>query len=180
MHSWTPCSVSLICLGTLNANITSLITVVLLFSLLSCVWLCCNPMDYSPLGYSVHGISQARILEWVAISICRGSSQPRDQNCISCIKGTLFTTVVQSLSPVQLFVTPGFSILHYPPEFAQTHVHWVDDTIQPPHPLFPPSPTFYLSQHQGLFQWVTSLHQASKILAHHSSSFQWGFRVDFL
>ena len=38
----------------------------------------CNPMDYSPLGSSVHGISQARMLEWVAISFPRGSSQPRD------------------------------------------------------------------------------------------------------
>ena len=64
-------------------------------------------MDYSLPGCSVHGISQARILEWVAISFCRGSSQLRDQNCMSCITGTLFTTVaVQSLSPVQLFVTP--------------------------------------------------------------------------
>ena len=48
----------------------------------------CNPMDYSPPGFCVHGISQARILEWVAISSSRASSCPRDQNCIfyaSCI-----------------------------------------------------------------------------------------------
>ena len=49
---------------------------------LSCVWLFCNPMDYSPSGSSVHGISQARILEWVAISFSKGSSQPRDQTCV--------------------------------------------------------------------------------------------------
>ena len=42
-----------------------------------------NPMDYSPPGFSVHGILQARILEWVAISSSRGSSQPRDQSCVS-------------------------------------------------------------------------------------------------
>ena len=42
----------------------------------------CDPMDYSPPGYSVHGISQTRILEWVAISFSRGSSQPGDRNCI--------------------------------------------------------------------------------------------------
>ena len=49
--------------------------------------------------------------------------------------------------------TPGFPVLHYQPEFAQTHVHRVDDTIQPSHPLLPPSPpAFNLSQHQGLFQ----------------------------
>ena len=45
----------------------------------------CDPMDYSPAGSSVHGISQAGILEWVAISCSRGSSQPRDQTCISRI-----------------------------------------------------------------------------------------------
>ena len=43
----------------------------------------CNPMNCSPPGSSVHGISQARILEWVAILFSRGSSQPRDWNCVS-------------------------------------------------------------------------------------------------
>ena len=45
----------------------------------------CDPMDCSPPGSSVHGISQARILEWIVISFSRGSSQPRDQTLISCI-----------------------------------------------------------------------------------------------
>ena len=49
--------------------------------------------------------------------------------------------------------TPGFPVLHYFPEFAQTYVHRVSDVIQPSHPLSPPSPlAFNLSQHQGLFQ----------------------------
>ena len=48
-------------------------------------------MDCSPPGFSVHGISQARILEWVAMSFSRGSSQPRDRICISCIsRGILY------------------------------------------------------------------------------------------
>ena len=52
--------------------------------------------------------------------------------------------------------TPGFPVLHLS-EFAQTHVHWVDDAKQPCHPLLPPSPpALNLSQHQGLFQWVNS------------------------
>ena len=50
----------------------------------SCLTLC-DPMDCSPPGSSVHGILQARILEWVAISLSRESSWPRDQTCISCI-----------------------------------------------------------------------------------------------
>ena len=53
---------------------------------LSCVWLFVTP------GSSVHGISQARILEWVAISFSRRSSPPRDQTCISCLADRLFTT----------------------------------------------------------------------------------------
>ena len=51
----------------------------------------CDPMDYNPQGSSVHGISQARILEWVAISSSRGSSWPRDQARVSCIAGKFFT-----------------------------------------------------------------------------------------
>ena len=47
----------------------------------------CNSMNYSPPGFPVHGILQARILEWVAISSSRGSSQPRDQTQVSCIAG---------------------------------------------------------------------------------------------
>ena len=46
----------------------------------------------------------------------------------------------------------GFPVLHYLPEFVQTHVHWVSEAIQPSHPLSPPSPALNLSQHQGLFQ----------------------------
>ena len=59
-------------------------------------WLFCDPMDYSPPGSSVHGISQARILEWVAISSSRVLSWPRDWTYISCAAGTLFTAVVIS------------------------------------------------------------------------------------
>ena len=50
--------------------------------------------------------------------------------------------------------TPGLPVHHQLPEFNQTHVHWVGDAIQPSHPLLSPSsPTFNLSQHQGIFQW---------------------------
>ena len=76
--------------------------------------------------------------------------------------------VVQSLSHVWLCdptdcSTPGFPVLHHLLEFAHTHVHWVGDVIQPPHPLLPPSlPAFNLSQHQGLFKWVSSSHLVAK------------------
>ena len=55
---------------------------------------------------------------------------------------------------------PGFPVLHYLLEFTQTHVHWVSDAIQPSNPLSPTSPpAVNLFHHQGLFQWVGSLHQ---------------------
>ena len=61
--------------------------------------------------------------------------------------------------------TSGFPVLHHLLEFAQTHVSWISDAIQPSHPLSPPSPpSLSLSQHQGLFQWVSSLHQVTKVL----------------
>ena len=67
--------------------------------------------------------------------------------------------------------TSDFPVLHYLPEVAQTHVHWVSDSIQPSHPLSPPSPTaFSLSHHQGLFQWVDSASGGQSITASGSAS----------
>ena len=79
--------------------------------------------------------------------------------------------------------TPGFTVLRYLPEFAQTHVHWVSDAIQPSHPMSPPSPlALNLSQHQGLFQVVGSSHQMAEVLELQlqHQPFQWIFRIDFL
>ena len=79
--------------------------------------------------------------------------------------------------------TPGLPVHHQLPEFTQTHVHWVGDAIQPSHPLSSPSPAaFNRSQHQGLFQWVSSSHQVVKVpqLQLQHQSFQWIFRTDFL
>ena len=65
--------------------------------------------------------------------------------------------------------TPGLPVHHHTPELAQTHIHGVCDAIQPSHPLSSPSPpTFNLSQHQGLFQWLSSSCQVAKILEVHS------------
>ena len=61
--------------------------------------------------------------------------------------------------------TPGFPVHHQLPELTQTHVHWIDEAIQPSHPLSAPCPpVFNLCQHQGLFQWVSSSHQVAKVL----------------
>ena len=77
----------------------------------------------------------------------------------------------------------GFPVYHQFLEFTQTHMHWVGDAIQPSHPLSSPSPpALNLSQHKGLFQWVSSSHQVARVLEfqHQHQSFQWIFRTDFL
>ena len=81
---------------------------------------------------------------------------------------------VQSLSPTLCdsmdCSTPAFTVHHQLLELAQIHVHRVSDAIQPSHPLLSHSlPAFNLSQHQGLFQWVSSLHQVAKVLEFHFS-----------
>ena len=77
---------------------------------------------------------------------------------------------------------PGLPAYHQLPKSTQTHVHWVGDAIHPSHLSFPPPPAFYLSQYQGLFKWVSSLHQVAKVLEFQlqHQSFQWTFRTDFL
>ena len=77
--------------------------------------------------------------------------------------------------------TPGFPVPQHLLEFAQIHVHWISDAVQPSHPLSPStSSTFNFSHHQGLFQWFGSFHQVAKVLELQHQSFQWLFRVDFL
>ena len=77
----------------------------------------------------------------------------------------------------------GLPVLHYLLEATQTHVHWVGDAIQPSHPLLSSSPpAFNFPQHQGLFQWLGSLHEVAKVLelqVQHQS-FQRILRIDFL
>ena len=78
---------------------------------------------------------------------------------------------------------PGFPVLYYLLEFAQTRATWVNDAIPPSHPLSPPSPpALNLSQNQDLFQWVGFSHQVAKVLElqFQHQSFWWIFRVDFL
>ena len=81
------CSFKLLNLGIVFNAATDVVV-----QALSCVCLFCDPMDCSPPGSSVHGIFQARIRKWVAISLSRASSWPRDQIPISCVVGRFFTT----------------------------------------------------------------------------------------
>ena len=74
---------------------------------------------------------------------------------------------------------PGFSVHQQLLELTQTHVYQVSYAIQPSHPLASPSPAFNLSQHPGLFQWVSSSHQVAKVLELQlqHQSFQWSFSL---
>ena len=79
--------------------------------------------------------------------------------------------------------TPSLPVYHQLQEFTWTHVHWIGDAIQPSQPLSSHSPpALNLSQHQGLFKWVSSSHQVAKVLEFQlqDHSFQWIFRTDLL
>ena len=99
-----------------------------------------NPMECSLPGSSAHGISQARVLEWGAVTASSVQLRSVTQSC-----PTLCDPMNRS--------TPGLPVHHKLPEFTQTHVHQVGDVIQPSHPLSSLSlPASNPSQHQGLFQ----------------------------
>ena len=141
----------------------------------SCLTLC-NPLNCSPTDSSVHGILQARILEWVAMLSSRRSSPPRikPKSLMSRLLASgplplvppgkpLFSICsVQLSSVIQLCPTlcdsmnrstPGLPVHHQLPDFIQTHVHRVCGAIQPSHPrLYPSPPAPNPSQHQSLFQ----------------------------
>ena len=101
------------------------------------------------------------------------------------LKSVQFSSLGQSCptcwDPMDFCMT-CFPVHHQVPEITQPHIHRVGDAIQPSHPLLPPSFAFNLSQHQGLFQWVSSSHHVAKVLAFQlqHQSFQWTFRTDFL
>ena len=131
----------------------------------------CDPIDGSPPGSAVPGILQARTLEWVAISFSNkiinfNLNQQCRHGCSVC----------PNLCNPMNHSTPSLPVHHQLPESTQTHFHQLSDAIQPSHPLSSPSPpALNLSQHQGLFKWVSSSHQVAKILEFHlqHQSFQW-------
>ena len=143
-------------------------------SLQSCLTLC-DPIPE---------ILQARTLEWVAISFSSAWKWK-----VKSESEVAQSSPMSEVGVKLLFVTPWIAAYRAPPsihhqllELTQTHVHQVGDAIQPSHPLSSPSPpAFSLSQHQGLFQWVSS-HQVAKVLElqPQHQSFQWIFRTDVL
>ena len=105
--------------------VTYIHTILFLLLFFNCVWLFCNPMDCSLPGSSVHGIFQARILEWVAISFSMGSSWPRDWSHISCITGR-FSTAEPAENFLFLNLGPTYIIVfsYVATYFIGTHIYY--------------------------------------------------------
>ena len=158
-----------------------------------------DPVYCNAPGSPVHRILQAIIVEWVVMPFSRGSSWPRDQTLdFPALAGGVFITSIIKWSSVQFSSvtqsyltlgnpmdcsTPGFPVHYQLPGLTQSRVQRVCYAIQPSHPLLSPSPTtFNLSQHQDLFQWISSSDQVAKVLEFQlqHQAFQWIFRTDFL
>ena len=147
-----------------------------MLSRFSHVWLC-NLIDCSLPGSSVHGISQAGILESIALSYTRGPSQPRDRTHVSCIGRWILycwatrssihfshSVVSDSLWPhaLQHARLPCPSPTHGACSNSCPSSQWCYPTILSS--VIPSPPAFNLSQHQSLLKWVSSLHQVAKVL----------------
>ena len=128
-----------------------------------------NPMDGGAWWATVHGFakSQTRLSDFTFNSTVQFSSVT--QSCLT------------PCNPVNSSM-PGLPVHHQLLELTQTHLHWASDAIQPSHVLSSPyPPSFNLSQHQGLFKWVSSPHQVAKVLEFQlqHQSLPWIFRTDF-
>ena len=131
-----------------------------------CTWLQVACLPGAPHSYSSHIAREPQFplaAPWIA-GLCTYKnpqpSLPPPSLWFFCFS---FCCSVAKLCPT--FCNPmdcstlGFLVLHYLPEFVQTYVHWVSDTVQPSHPLLSPlPPALNLSQDLGLFQWVCSSH----------------------
>ena len=108
--------------------------------------------------------------------LLRGSSRPPSPAYFSSVTQLCLTLC----DPMDCML--GFPVHHKLLKLAQTHIHQVSDAIEPSHPLSSPSCTFNLAQHQGLFQWVSSLHWVAKVLEIQlqHQSFQWTLRTDLI
>ena len=167
---------------------------------LSHVWLFVTLWTVDCQTFLSMGIFQARILEWVAFPTPGDLPDPG----IKLLRAKIYKVVHYNLmnffsvssvqlllSCVWLFViswTRAHQVsINQPPELAQIHVHQASDAIQPSHSLLSPfPPALNLSQHQGLFKWVSSSHQVAKVLEFQLQhwSFQYSglisFRVDWV
>ena len=125
------------------------------------------------------GHTQSFLWEWAELGKEDG---PIQQYCLFQFSSVQSLSRVGLCNPMNCSM-PGLPVHQQLPESIQTHVHRVSDAIQPSHPLLSPSPpALNLSQHQGLFKWVSSSHEVAKVLEFQlqHQSFQWIPRTDLL
>ena len=152
----------------------------------------CSPVAHWIFGHISHRHLNTRVSNNFNFPGTVGNSWQNILDGINLIPKS-FTSVhfssVESFSHVRLLATPWIIarqaslVNHQLPESTQTHVHWVGNVIQPSHPLSSPSsPALNISQHQGLFQRVSSSHQVAKVSEFQvqHQSFQWTPRTDLL
>ena len=136
-----------------------------------------NPRDGGAWWAAVYGVAQSRTrLKWLS------SSSATWKPSILLQFSSLAQSCPTVCDPMDHSML-GLPVNHQLPESTQTHFHWVSDAIQPSHTLSSPSPpAFNLSQHQGVFKSVSSLHQVAKGLEFQlqHQSFQWALRTDLL
>ena len=115
-------------------------------------------------------------------SLCHHDYHLIQVSLFSCLFSSVAQSCLTLCDPMDCRM-PGLPVQHQLSKFTQTHVHRVGEAIQPSHPLLSPSaPTFNLSQHQGLFKWLSFSHQVVQSIGVSAShqSFRWIFRTDFL
>ena len=150
-------------------------------------WGVANPGGTPPLGVNQF-LKIVKDSSWNTAFTCKlanPESTPQPASFSGSFSSVQFSSVTQlcpTLCSPTGYSTQCLSVHHQHPEFAQTHVHWVSNAIQPSCPLPSPSPALNLSQHQGLFKWVSSLHQVARVLEFQLQhrSLQWTPRTDFL
>ena len=136
----------------------------------------CDPVDWGPPGSSVHGILQARILEWVANLLSRESSQPRDQTGVSCIAGRFFTG--WATREAHVWLTAGLSVLNLnaTPSRKYSLIHSPKTGLVAPPMLHNTlySPLWWFSPHCIIISCLLNFFKSSSNLLHIPSVF-YGF-----
>ena len=123
------------------------------------------PSETSVVHMLVHQMMPHRLCSFFIILFFFLLLKLYNLNWLSTVEFNSVSRLCPTLCDLMDCSTPGFPVHHQILELTQTHVHQVGDAIQPSRPLsFPSPPAFNLSQHQGLFKWVSSLHQVAKVL----------------
>ena len=138
-----------------------------------------DPWVWTPAQLLTRSVNTGGLLNPLCCSLLICKRETTVQFSHSVVSNSLWPHEPQHTRPPYPLWIPGV----HPNHWVDSNAHWVGDAIQPSHPLSSPSsPALNLSQHQGLFQWVSSSHQVAKVLEFQLQhrSFQWTTRTDLL